>query len=89
MAPPFRDLNDIHETTRKLGAGGLAYIIYENDEVKSPIAKFLQPEELAKIKEATGAKDGDAVFFCSDDRAKVNKVLATPHCLCRSFQPQG
>ena len=63
------------EKARKLGASGLAYIMYENGTEKSPIAKFLQPEELAKIKEATSAKDGDAVFFCSDDRAKVNKIL--------------
>ena len=63
------------EKARKLGASGLAYIMYENGTEKSPIAKFLQSEELAKIKEATGAKDGDAVFFCSDDRAKVNKIL--------------
>ena len=63
------------EKARKLGASGLAYIMYENGTEKSPIAKFLQSEELAKIKEVTGAKDGDAVFFCSDDRAKVNKIL--------------
>ena len=63
------------EKARKLGASGLAYIMYENGTEKSPIAKFMQPEELAKSKEATGAKDGDAVFFCSDDRAKVNKIL--------------
>lgn len=63
------------EKARKLGASGLAYIMYENGTEKSPIAKFMQPEELAKIKEATGAKDGDAVFFCSDDRVKVNKIL--------------
>ena len=63
------------EKARKLGASGLAYIMYENGTEKSPIAKFMQPEELAKIKEATGAKDGDAVFFCSDDRTKVNKIL--------------
>ena len=63
------------EKARKLGASGLAYIMYENGTEKSPIAKFMQPEELTKIKEATGVKDGDAVFFCSDDRAKVNKIL--------------
>ena len=68
-------IDQFTEKARKLGASGLAYIMYENDTEKSPIAKFLQPEELAKIKEATGAKDGDAVFFCSDDRAKVNKIL--------------
>ena len=68
-------IDQFTEKARKLGASGLAYIMYENGTEKSPIAKFLQPEELTKIKEAAGAKDGDAVFFCSDDRAKVNKIL--------------
>ncbi len=68
-------IDNFTEKARKLGAGGLAYIIYENGEEKSPIAKFLKPEELAKIKELTGAEDGDAVFFGADTRDKVNKVL--------------
>ena len=63
------------DQARKLGAGGLAYIIYENGTERSPIAKFLKEEELKKIKELTGAEDGDAVFFGADSRDKVNKVL--------------
>lgn len=57
------------------GVGGLAYISYENGEAKSPIAKFLSGEELEIIKQKTGAQDGDTVFFGSDAREKVNKVL--------------
>jgi aspartyl-tRNA synthetase len=57
------------------GAGGLAYIIFENGEVKSPIAKFLSSDELAVIQEKTGAQDGDTVFFGADNRLVVNKVL--------------
>jgi len=68
-------IDNFTDEARKLGAGGLAYIIYENGSEKSPIAKFLKPEELAKIKELTGAEDGDAVFFGADTREKVNKVL--------------
>ena len=68
-------IDQFTEKAKKLGASGLAYIMYENGTEKSPIAKFLQSEELVRIKEATGAKDGDAIFFCSDDRAKVNKIL--------------
>ncbi len=63
------------EKAKKLGAGGLAYIVYENGTEKSPISKFLKPAELAKIKELTGAEDGDAVFFGADTKEKVNKVL--------------
>lgn len=68
-------IDNFTELARKNGAGGLAYILYENGEAKSPIAKFLKPEELSKIKELTGADEGDAVFFGADTRDKVNKVL--------------
>ena len=57
------------------GAGGLAYITYQDGAAKSPIAKFLTEEELAAIQAKTGAKDGDAVFFGADTRPVVNAVL--------------
>ena len=57
------------------GAGGLAYLAFESGEIKSPIAKFLSSDELEGIKNATGAEDGDAVFFGADKRTTVNKVL--------------
>lgn len=57
------------------GAGGLAYLTYENDDVKSPIAKFLSSEELTDIKARMGAQNGDIVFFGADKAIVVNKVL--------------
>ncbi len=63
------------EVAKSEGAGGLAYLTYENGEVKSPIAKFLSAEELQAIQAKTGAKDGDAIFFGADKRTVVNKVL--------------
>ena len=63
------------DIAKQEGAGGLAYLTYEEDEVKSPIAKFLSEAELTAIKEKTGAKNGDAVFFGADKRETVNKVL--------------
>lgn len=63
------------EVAKSEGAGGLAYISWENGEVKSPIAKFLKPEELHLIQEKTGAADGDTVFFGADKKTTVNKVL--------------
>ena len=57
------------------GAGGLAYITYQDSEAKSPIAKFLSETELTVIKQKTGAVDGDAVFFGADIRPVVNAVL--------------
>jgi aspartyl-tRNA synthetase len=63
------------EIAKSEGAGGLAYISYENGEAKSPIAKFLSDEELTTIKQKTGVADGDTLFFGADTRTTVNKVL--------------
>ena len=63
------------EQARKLGAGGLAYLTYTKDGIKSPIAKFLSEKELNAITKKTGAEAGDAVFFGADKREKVNKIL--------------
>ena len=68
-------IDNFTDQAKKLGAGGLAYIIYENGEAKSPILKFMSEQEINDVKKLTGAKDGDAVFFGADERAKVNKVL--------------
>jgi len=63
------------EIARSEGAGGLAYIMYRDGEVQSPIAKFMSEQELSAIRERLGAVDGDAVFFGADAREKVNHVL--------------
>lgn len=63
------------EMVRKEGAGGLAYIILENGEQKSPILKFMSPEEISSIIQKTQGKDGDIIFFGADERPLVNKVL--------------
>lgn len=70
-----REIDEFTEQARKLGAGGLAYILYSEGEAKSPILKFMSEAEIAAVRERTGAKEGDAVFFGADTREKVNKVL--------------
>ena len=70
-----REIDDFTEMARKLGAGGLAYILYTADGPKSPILKFMSDVEIAKVQKLTDAKEGDAVFFGADERTKVNKVL--------------
>ncbi|MGB4957329.1 MAG: amino acid--tRNA ligase-related protein, partial [Candidatus Saccharimonas sp.] len=70
-----KQIDSFTEIAKAEGAGGLAYITYEQGEAKSPIAKFLSEAELAGVKQATGAQDGDTVFFGADKRAVVNKVL--------------
>ena len=70
-----REIDDFTEEARKLGAGGLAYILYTAEGPKSPILKFMSETEIRRVQELTGADEGDAVFFGADERDKVNKVL--------------
>ena len=68
-------IDSFTDLARKLGAGGLAYVLYTEEGPKSPILKFMSEAEIKFVTEKTGAKPGDAVFFGSDERDKVNKVL--------------
>ena len=70
-----REIDEFTEQARKLGAGGLAYILYTAEGAKSPILKFMSEAEIASVQELTSATEGDAVFFGADERNKVNKVL--------------
>lgn len=70
-----KQIDGFTDIAKSEGAGGLAYITYENGEARSPIAKFLSESELAAVRDKTGAGDGDAVFFGADKRSRVNAVL--------------
>ena len=70
-----KQIDQFTDIAKSEGAGGLAYITYQDGEAKSPIAKFLSETELTAIQQKTGAVDGDAVFFGVDARSVVNAVL--------------
>ena len=70
-----KQIDQFTDIAKSEGAGGLAYITYQDGEAKSPIAKFLSETELTAIQQKTGAADGDAVFFGADTRSVVNAVL--------------
>ena len=70
-----KQIDQFTDIAKSEGAGGLAYITYQDGEAKSPIAKFLSEAELTAIQQKTGAVDGDAVFFGADARPVVNAVL--------------
>jgi aspartyl-tRNA synthetase len=50
------------------GVPGLGYIVFEGDQAKGPIAKFLDADRLAKLKALAGVGAGDAVFFVADKK---------------------
>lgn len=67
----FDKLND---WARGEGALGLGYIAYQDGEGKGPIAKFLETGAHDALRDATGATDGDAVFFACDMKNDAAKL---------------
>ncbi len=67
--------DNLNEFARAEGAGGLGYIIFTNEgSAKGPIAKFLSEEEISGLKQTTGAKNGDVIFFVSEAEKKAAAV---------------
>lgn len=57
------------------GLGGLAYIIVNEDDLQSPIIKFLGEAIAENIIKTTNAQVGDIVFFSAADYDTANKAL--------------
>jgi len=57
------------------GLGGLAYIIVNENDLQSPIIKFLGEDIATRIIAETNAQVGDIVFFSASDYNTANKAL--------------
>ena len=60
---------------QELGAKGLAYLVWDTDKIKGPLAKFLKPEELDALAQRGNLKDGDAIFFICDTAEKTPAMM--------------
>lgn len=72
-----KQLNELTDFVKRpqIGASGLVFIKYNADgTVKSSIDKFYTPEQLQKVKETTGAKDGDLVLILSGGNVNKTRV---------------
>ncbi|HUK10709.1 MAG TPA: aspartate--tRNA ligase [Stellaceae bacterium] len=67
----FDKLND---WARGEGAPGLGYIVFADGAAKGPIAKFLDPPRLERLRQIAGVGEGDAVFFVCDQAAPAAKL---------------
>ncbi len=61
-----KELDDLIGFARGQGAGGLMWLIREQDRWRSPVAKYFDPGLLAEIGERTGALPGDLVLLVAD-----------------------
>ncbi|WP_456104780.1 aspartate--tRNA ligase [Prevotella sp.] len=72
-----KQLNELTDFVKRpqVGAQGLVFIKYNADgTIKSSIDKFYTEEQLQKVKETTGAKDGDLVLILSGDNVRKTRV---------------
>jgi aspartyl-tRNA synthetase len=66
------ELAELEELAKQWGAKGLAYLVIdESGEIRSPIAKFLSPEEL----EAFAGQPGETLLFAADSWTMTSRVL--------------
>ncbi len=70
-----KELDALTEVAKSFGAKGMPAVAITAEGVKGSVAKFFKEEELAALKEKTGAGVGDLIVFASDARAVVNKTL--------------
>lgn len=65
-AKPRSFFDKLNDWAREEGAGGLGYIVFNDDgTTKGPIAKNLDEDRINSIREASGVNNGDAVFFAA------------------------
>jgi aspartyl-tRNA synthetase len=70
------ELDGLTELAQRLGAKGLVWAFVEDDGTwRSPIAKFLAPEEMAAVNQRLGAQPGDLLLAVADRPEAAASVL--------------
>jgi aspartyl-tRNA synthetase len=65
------ELGRLEEIAKEWGAKGLAYLVNDGGELRSPIAKFLSEDELRALQ----PEPGSTALFVADEEAVVARVL--------------
>jgi len=69
------ELDGLVEMAKELGAKGLVWAVVEGEGWRSPVAKFLSPDELRAVNAATGAGEGDVLALAADAPKLAASVL--------------
>ena len=70
-----KEIDKLQESAKGIGAKGLAFIRWVEDEPSCSFSKFMTEEEMAAIYERVGAEKGDVVLFVADRKKTVLSVL--------------
>ena len=71
------DLDGLVSEAQELGAKGLVWAVVEPDGWRSPVAKFLSGDEIAKANEILEASEGDVLLVVADEPRISAAVLGT------------
>jgi aspartyl-tRNA synthetase len=72
---PRSRIDRLEEKAKSLGAKGMAWAVVEDGGWRSPIAKFMSEDEIAKATAAVEAQEGDVILFAADSAEIVARVL--------------
>jgi aspartyl-tRNA synthetase len=72
---PRSELDALTELAKQHGAKGLVWAFVEGGGWRSPIAKFLNPEEIAGVNARLGASESDLLLIVADDQITAGKAL--------------
>lgn len=70
-----KKIDKLTEYAKGIGAKGLAYIRWADEEPNCSFAKFLKDGELEALIEQLGAQQGDVVFIVSDKTRKALTIM--------------
>jgi aspartyl-tRNA synthetase len=72
-----KQIDELTNFVKDLGAGGLVHFKVENGEVESPVAKYFTKISLQKLRERMNSRDGDLMILISDQPQKVYSILGS------------
>jgi aspartyl-tRNA synthetase len=70
-----KDVDDLMKFSGKYGAKGLAWMAFKDEDIKGPIAKFFNEEEVATIKDRLQVENNDLLLFVADSPKVVADSL--------------
>jgi aspartyl-tRNA synthetase len=86
---PRSRIDRLEEKAKSLGAKGLAWAVAEGSGWRSPIAKFLSEDEIARSTAAVEARQGDVILFAADTPAVAARVLGGLRADVADGEPPG
>jgi aspartyl-tRNA synthetase len=86
---PRSRFDALTEKAQQFGAKGLAWAVVEADGWRSPVAKRLTAEEIARTNDALKAHEGDAILIVADKAEVAARVLGALRPEVADGRPEG